>query len=215
MNRISCRIITSIKIKVKVLLIFCKLIFRRRNVVKAFYTAGILMDILSQFGQLSEDIAEKRKYAKWKAAYIHNCLKSGDIPAPGPPKDLENDDHLIHKSLVEGFDDNEKNSPSPSNSTNFPDQSTSGSSDVQPVVPPPATPPAPATPATFPTTPTIAATPTIPSTPSGSVTLTADQMEKAQKYCKWAASALTYDDTKTAIDNLRKALRLLELGQDS
>lgn len=45
------------------------------------------MDVLQQFGQLSEDLFAKRKYAKWKAAYIHNCLKNGDQPLPGPPKD--------------------------------------------------------------------------------------------------------------------------------
>lgn len=45
------------------------------------------MDVLQQFGQLSEDLFEKRKYAKWKAAYIHNCLKYGEQPIPGPPKD--------------------------------------------------------------------------------------------------------------------------------
>lgn len=166
------------------------------------------MDILSQFGELSEDIAEKRKYAKWKAAYIHNCLKSGDIPAPGPPKDLESNDHLIHKSLVEGFDDNEKNTPSPSDS-NLPEQSSSGSNDL-PSVTPPST--------TSPVTPSISTTPIIaplPTVAGSSVTLTPDQMEKAQKYCKWAASALNYDDVKTAVDNLHKALKLLELGQDS
>ena len=25
-----------------------------------------------------------QKYAKWKAAYIHKCLKSGETPIPGP-----------------------------------------------------------------------------------------------------------------------------------
>lgn len=53
-----------------------------------------------------------------------------------------------------------------------------------------------------------AATPT-------NVQLTGDQMIKAQKYCKWAGSALTYDDVKSAIDNLQKALRLLQTGEDS
>lgn len=165
------------------------------------------MDILSQFGQLSDDIAEKRKYAKWKAAYIHNCLKSGDIPTPGPPKDLDSNDHLIHKSLVEGFDDSEKSTPSPSIS----DIPTPGTSTEPPApVVTPST-PAPTTPV-IPTTPTI---PTMPSVTSGSVNLTPEQMEKAQKYCKWAASALTYDDVKTAVGNLHKALKLLELGEDS
>lgn len=27
---------------------------------------------------------QHRKYAKWKAAYIHNCLKNGETPQPGP-----------------------------------------------------------------------------------------------------------------------------------
>ncbi|KAJ8978503.1 hypothetical protein NQ317_002406 [Molorchus minor] len=40
-----------------------------KNTVKTFYTTGMLMD-----------------YAKWKAAYIHNCLKAGEIPLPGPPR---------------------------------------------------------------------------------------------------------------------------------
>ena len=29
-------------------------------------------------------LEKNRKYAKWKAAYIHNCLKSGETPIPGP-----------------------------------------------------------------------------------------------------------------------------------
>lgn len=28
--------------------------------------------------------AQHRKYARWKAAYIHNCLKNGETPQPGP-----------------------------------------------------------------------------------------------------------------------------------
>lgn len=37
------------------------------------------------FGELSEEATDKRKYAKYKAAYIHNCLKNGETPVPGPP----------------------------------------------------------------------------------------------------------------------------------
>lgn len=44
--------------------------------------------------------------------------------------------------------------------------------------------------------------------------LTPDQITKAQKYCKWASSALSYDDIKTAINNLRNALELLQTGRD-
>ncbi len=55
------------------------------------------------------------------------------------------------------------------------------------------------------------------SVPQEAVTgsLTPEQIMKAQKYCKYAGSALTYDDVSTAVQNLQKALRLLTTGQDS
>jgi vacuolar protein sorting-associated protein VTA1 len=61
--------------------------FCHRNVVKAFYTSGMLFDVLTTFGELSEELIQNRKYAKWKAAYIHNCLKNGETPVPGPPQE--------------------------------------------------------------------------------------------------------------------------------
>lgn len=54
-----------------------------RNVVKSFYTAGLIYDILLVFGELSDEAQKNGKYAKWKAAYIHNCLKNGETPVPG------------------------------------------------------------------------------------------------------------------------------------
>lgn len=51
--------------------------------------------------------------------------------------------------------------------------------------------------------------------PSADVDLSPDQIAKAAKYCKWAGSALNYDDVKTAIENLQKGLRLLQTGEDS
>lgn len=44
--------------------------------------------------------------------------------------------------------------------------------------------------------------------------LSPDQISKAQKYCKWASSALNYDDVKTAIGSLKNALELLQTGRD-
>ena len=45
--------------------------------------------------------------------------------------------------------------------------------------------------------------------------LTQDDYTKAQKYCKWAISAIDYEDPKSAIENLQKALTLLTTGHDS
>jgi len=76
-------------------LVFC---FYPRNVVKSFYTAGMLFDVLTIFGELPEELVQNRKYAKWKAAYIHNCLKNGETPVPGP---LQEEGELDDGSLNE------------------------------------------------------------------------------------------------------------------
>lgn len=48
----------------------------------------------------------------------------------------------------------------------------------------------------------------------GDVSLRPEDFQRAQKYCKWAGSALQYEDVSTAVDNLQKALRLLTTGED-
>ncbi|KAI4465174.1 vacuolar protein sorting-associated protein vta1 [Holotrichia oblita] len=167
----------------------------RPNMVKSFYTSGILFDILDQFGTLSEDIEEKRKYAKWRAAYIHNCLKKGVMPTPGSTvvlndKEDEYTDFLPKSELdkIKGKTPEDEDIPS------------------QPVMPPTPLP-------TFPTDQSRYV-PVTPPSNTTNVTLSPEQMEKAQKYCKYANSALNYDDVKTAIDNLQKALHLLQFGQE-
>lgn len=43
----------------------------------------MIYDVLLTFGEPSEESQKNSKYAKWKAAYIHNCLKNGETPMPG------------------------------------------------------------------------------------------------------------------------------------
>ena len=45
--------------------------------------------------------------------------------------------------------------------------------------------------------------------------LSMDQMARAQKLCKFAISALDYQDTNTAVDNLTKALTLIQTGREN
>ena len=68
-------------------------------------------------------------------------------------------------------------------------------------------PPAPAA-ASHPVPAAAPAAAVVPTQPSS--TLSPEDSEKAQKYCRFAASALQYEDVKTAIENLHKALALLE-----
>lgn len=183
------------------------------------------MDVLQQFGNLSEDIFSKRKYAKWKAAYIHNCLKNGERPLPGPPTVLgdSDDDEEEEESATPGpapKDPITNEPPNPSISPlapfnpppSIPNNPAEGSVPFMPqlpIIPQPAVTPQPS-PLPTPAPRTNSVTPT----PSAAPGLGAEQIEKAQKYCKWAGSALNYDDVNTAIDNLQKALHLLQFGEE-
>lgn len=48
----------------------------------------------------------------------------------------------------------------------------------------------------------------------GDIRLTPEDFARAQKYCKYAGSALQYEDVGTAVQNLQKALRLLTTGRE-
>lgn len=215
-----------------------------KNVVKSFYTAGMLFDTMSVFGELNEDIDKNRKYAKWKAAYIHKCLKNGETPIPGPQQEEGEEDGGAQGGAPIGFEQpglsqSYNPPPAPSSYQPGPAASQPGTSSTFSQGPsgpdllnlqganlspngaqpgthaPPSTPqdpqnsvrPAPQQ-ATF-------STDWKPPVNSSGVSLTPQQYQKAMKYCKYASSALQYEDSKTAIDNLTKALTLLTSGKES
>jgi len=204
-----------------------------KNVVKSFYTASLLYDVLTQFGEMSEEAAAHQKYSKWKAAYIHKCLKNGETPIPGPaggdgeeeggdppypplPSNTQQPPgYPTSTQQPPGYPTNTQQPPYPTNTTGVPGQFPSQPFPPnQPTYPTPPgqpsvyQPPAPAAashPAVPAAVPAAAVAPTQPSS-----TLSPEDSEKAQKYCRFAASALQYEDVKTAIENLHKALALLE-----
>lgn len=217
-----------------------------KTTIRMFFMAAVLFEAMVVFGPLTEEITKRVKYAKFKAAYIQKCLKTGQTPKPGP---------------IEGAD---LEDPSYSQNTAPPSEPSSGSSSTK-VPKPPTEPadvnvkpenqepfiltpsPAPVLPPQPPVRPSAA--PSTPSRPpsiypdqdklSGSTNkpssntsiggvssiiatkftatngaaLTAEDILKGQKYCKFATSALQYDDIATAVANLEKALRLLKTGQ--
>lgn len=190
-----------------------------KNVVKAFYTSSILMDVLQIFGETSDEIVQNQKYAKWKAAYIHNCLKNGETPVPGPQESAEG------SSEGPGIDSPNSNQlPSPSNENSnenvtpsYPAPNTAGgyfpSPTSQETLPEPASSPSSGIPS-FPTSQPLLPTPT--KQPEQDVThIEADLINKCQKYIKFASSALNYDDYNEAKTNLIKALNILNTGRES
>ena len=184
--------------------------FRRfgKNVVKSFYTAYILYDVLEVFGELSPECGQLRKYAKWKATYIHNCLKNGQTPVAGPVA-MEGEEEFegIGDAAVGGQPEAAAAAAQPPEAPGWMQPqipSSSGAATPAAYVPVPVQPEVPS--------PTPAAA--LPALAEGvaNIQLTPELSSQAQKYCKYAVSALDYDDRMTAINNLTKALNLLKTG---
>lgn len=191
-----------------------------KNVVKSFYTAGMLFDVLGCFGEISEDIQKNRKYAKWKAAYIHKCLKNGETPEPGPLGGEDGEEGLAPSINLQPGPSSPpypmNNLPTPSNQPpqvgafappttpqdppQIPQQPSPSQSYYQPTPAPAAVP--------------AAAAWTPPANAKGA-RLTAEQYQRALKLCKYAGSALQYEDADNAISNLTKALKLLTTGKET
>uniref|UniRef100_A0A915PZN8 Rho-GAP domain-containing protein n=1 Tax=Setaria digitata TaxID=48799 RepID=A0A915PZN8_9BILA len=79
-----------------------------KGVIRAFYTAGYLIDVLTLFGELDENLIATRKYAKWKATYIHSCIKNGNTPKPGSAGGQDDDIKDINMRIPNPAADMEK-----------------------------------------------------------------------------------------------------------
>lgn len=105
-----------------------------------------------------------RKYAKWKATYIHGCLKRGEQPVPGPPP-REDDQAGIADAFASlgsfGAADAAKPQPPP--------RATPPSQPTSPAQPPPPQPGQPSYPSNIgwgaPPTQPFAQPPTLPNPP--------------------------------------------------
>ncbi|XP_061610923.1 vacuolar protein sorting-associated protein VTA1 homolog isoform X5 [Phyllopteryx taeniolatus] len=243
-----------------------------KNMIKSFYTSSLLLDVLSVFGELSDENIQHRKYARWKASYIHNCLKSGETPEAGPigmdlEQEADGDEGFSGCAIMQGgsfrgvggassqdpgsggtavsgigFTGGAESvlSGPPSNLGNvhippgahapantpagscapFYDNRAAQSSRAQIVTcdPTDAVKPVPMPRTAGVVDPALLhsqqqVSPCPPS-PAGDVHLSAEDFTKAQKYCKYAGSALQYEDVSTAVSNLQKALKLLTTGQE-
>ncbi|CAD5229354.1 unnamed protein product [Bursaphelenchus okinawaensis] len=223
-----------------------------KNTIKAFYAAGHLFDVLAEFGEPDDAVLNNRKYAKWKATYINNCLKNGETPVSGPPPSSKDEDDELMRQLIQ-VDDIKPTPPprsSPPNSanTNVADSQKFGWSDIpfegpfsspnsntynQPATnspyPTPYSQPGSQYPGQFfnqpfnqPNQPSYAPQPYQPpaaqpqSNPSSTTSLQSSSSKvslennlEARRFCKMACSALDYEDAKTAIEFMEKALAVL------
>lgn len=226
-----------------------------KNTVRMFYMAAILFESMAVFGDLTEEINKRAKYAKFKAAYIQKCLKTGQTPKPGPIEGSDLDSGAEQPSSGAGDASlRDPVAPAQPPEDNMPPKmpTSSGGFDI-PEVPPndpteqqtPKPDPFILTPSKPPSIPPIKpqGTPSTPKNPAPSADLTPapsgakppsgttinltrfkatngaplrpEDILEGQKYCKFANSALQYDDIETAVANLQKALKLLTTGHTS
>eukprot|EP00608_Synchroma_pusillum_P008234 CAMPEP_0198422618 /NCGR_PEP_ID=MMETSP1452-20131203/2517_1 /TAXON_ID=1181717 /ORGANISM="Synchroma pusillum, Strain CCMP3072" /LENGTH=231 /DNA_ID=CAMNT_0044142891 /DNA_START=23 /DNA_END=714 /DNA_ORIENTATION=- len=54
-----------------------------KGTARTFYAAGSFLDTLQQFGELSPEVAQMKKYAKWKAGEIITAIRDGRPIQPG------------------------------------------------------------------------------------------------------------------------------------
>uniref|UniRef100_A0A673BD18 Vacuolar protein sorting-associated protein VTA1 homolog n=1 Tax=Sphaeramia orbicularis TaxID=375764 RepID=A0A673BD18_9TELE len=190
-----------------------------KNMIKSFYTSSLLFDVLSVFGELSEENIQHRKYARWKATYIHTCLKNGDTPQPGPMDEFGAEGLGPGPSPGIGFTPGPSGPPSANyNNIQIP-PGAHAPANTPAELPPPTGELAPPTEVVKPVpTPRTGAAVDPPSLsnsqPQSAVQLSPEDFTKAQKYCKYAGSALQYEDVSTAVQNLQKALKLLTTGKE-
>uniref|UniRef100_A0A915CRY4 Vacuolar protein sorting-associated protein VTA1 n=1 Tax=Ditylenchus dipsaci TaxID=166011 RepID=A0A915CRY4_9BILA len=181
------------------------------KVVKAFYTSSILFDVLSVFGELDENIKSASKFAKWRATYIHTCLKNGEQPVPANQSnpEIRNPTANSFANPPAGYGENPSGHPTGYGQHTHGASPGSSRSNYSPV-PQPRHQPAPVSPANFSFVPP--ARPVAPNTAPGQPgpNLSIDEVLEAKKYVKYALSALDYDDSKAAIENMHKALALLQ-----
>ncbi|XP_036831704.1 vacuolar protein sorting-associated protein VTA1 homolog isoform X2 [Oncorhynchus mykiss] len=209
-----------------------------KNMIKSFYTSSLLLDVLSVFGELSEENIQHRKYARWKATYIHNCLKSGETPQAGPAgyeEETYDEEYGAEGGRGPSSQSAQPQSP-PHFQPGFGDPNQGSGSMGGPPYPPtnynniniphgahcPANTPAELPPPTGEAIKPVPVPRSIPAvdpsqrnaTQEGDVRLTPEDYTRAQKYCKYAGSALQYEDVGTAVQNLQKALKLLTTGKE-
>ncbi|CAD6190845.1 unnamed protein product [Caenorhabditis auriculariae] len=196
-----------------------------KAVVHAFYTAGHVMDVLSLFGEVDEQFLTSKKYAKWKSTQIFACLRDGTpyVPSSQEAADPSVDDDLsaFGAQFQPKPTDSFGSSSGPAPPAQFGGYQNVGPSDLFNVPTPPSrNPPMPPhhsysniSPASSHSSgylPNTASSASVPATMPPGAEPTAEEFAQVRKYAKYVLSAIDYSDTKATVENLRKALAVVE-----
>ena len=206
---------------------------------RTFYAASVFMDTLKQFGNRGDEVDEKCRYSKWKAADILKAIKEGRDPAPGGPNELEDTIHEVQTIIHDTETTNEPSAP-PSEKNITEDTATSyapprsfsppPSFPVNPPPPPSYTPARPPSPPPQDDSPPRRSFPSPQQPPKPTTTklppprpatvsrgrrggLSDLQFEDALEYAHFAVAALEIKDANLAIERLQGALDVLRQQQ--
>lgn len=166
-------------------------------------------------------VEAKIKYAKWKAADIMKALREGRTPTAGPPGgEPEAEDTITTEEVAPTNDLPPTISEFPSPPSNFtaPLPPSSPKQQQPPAnVPPPSQPPTIPTPQPSTPQPPIQQQPVVAPQPvtNASNEINPQSLASAQKNCKWAISALDYEDIATARTLLLSALNDIGFNQEN
>lgn len=182
-----------------------------KSVVHAFYTAGHVMDVLSLFGEVDEPFLSSKKYAKWKSTQIFSCLKDGK---PYVASSQQSEDSPANVCPMVGAEQRHSDAGSTPSTLGFMDPkvlhgdggafNTYSSSAVCP---------------SQPYSSSLGSTSTslpemnglnFDSSKNDERKPSVEAFNEARKFTKYALSAMDYEDTRAVVDNLRKALALME-----
>ncbi|KAH6574264.1 hypothetical protein BASA62_002527 [Batrachochytrium salamandrivorans] len=198
-----------------------------KKTAKTFLAASIFLELLKTFGALDSEVQQKIRYAKFKAADIIKALKEGRVPISpiesSVPTDLQSMSITPTLPLSDAISRPQSFLPAPirfdyASSSQDPVQTPhSAQSHSTTFTPSSLAPPLPLPqPYLRPNHQSVPYPPpaTTPDYDSNATILFDEQaskvMAQAQRHSKFAISALQFEDVPTAIDNLQKALALLQ-----
>jgi len=184
-------------------------------VASQFYVAGLFLDTLAQFydGELPPDIAEKAKYAKFRAGTIRNAVSKG-LAVPPPPQGSS-----VEQQLEEAWAAAQAEASAAATAPATQPLAPAPQPPVAATQPPPpaaaAAPPA-AAPAQV-SAPQAGGYPAQPAQPqrlSVASTVAAarhqNSKEEAIRKLEFAVSAIDFDDVQSSVHFLREALKELD-----
>jgi vacuolar protein sorting-associated protein VTA1 len=213
-----------------------------KKTARLFLVASHFMETLRVFGEVGEEIEDRIRYAKWKASDIVKALNEGRQPVAGPPgakdESIGSPETAESPAIAHHLPQNQETfSPPPPQQPSNPSapedrRKSSGASErnlpsltgsyTSP--PPPPTANTPPVPPKAPSPPTSYSAPPHPvpdvrppavnSLPHTAYSQSPHVVfDQAEKHCRYATSAIQFEDVPTAIKEMEAAIAILRALQ--